>query len=70
MPARLIVSDPGVSISVAAFFDELQNENGLHDRGGAVRTAAQPGQDLQVFKVATARSPQARMRACARLTER
>lgn len=25
---------------------------------------------FQVFKVATARSPQARMRACARLTER
>lgn len=34
---------------------------GLDDRGGAVRAAAQLGQDFQVFKVATARSPQARM---------
>ncbi|GGO68956.1 hypothetical protein GCM10012289_28890 [Nonomuraea cavernae] len=34
-------------IPSAAFFDELQDEDGLHDRGGAVRAAVQPGRDLQ-----------------------
>jgi hypothetical protein len=48
--------------SVDRVLDVVQGENGLHDRGGPGRAAAQLGQDLQVLRVETARSPPARMR--------
>jgi hypothetical protein len=48
----------------------VQDEDGLHDRGGAARVAAQFGQDLPGFERgdAMARSPRARILVCARLT--
>ena len=66
-PNHHVRSEP-FSSCVAVHFDAVEHEDGLHDRGRSTGAAAQLGQDFKVLSVAMARSPQARIFACARLT--